>query len=331
MNKLIIILIFKLIAVITIAQDVQFSQYYAAPLYLAPSFTGATEGSRIIANYRNQWPEIPGAFVSYQLSYDHYFPNLNSGAGIMFLRDQAGSGKLSTTNIGLLYSYNFSISNKWELKPGINFTYAQRGLDFNRLVFGDQVVYNSNTSIEVPVIDKTRYYDFSSSLLAYSERNWFGFSIDHILTPNQTLIGMDSKIPMKYSLFGGKRFTVNNREGRFDEESISLTFLYKQQGDYDQLDIGGYWSKRPLVIGLWLRGLPFNDDYLENKVNQDALVVLAGYQLDDIKIGYSYDFTISGLSNKTGGAHEISIIYEFWQDQKLRKRKRRIVVSCPKF
>ena len=40
------------------AQDPQFSQYYAAPLYLNPAFTGSEMLPRIGANYRNQWPGI---------------------------------------------------------------------------------------------------------------------------------------------------------------------------------------------------------------------------------------------------------------------------------
>jgi len=39
-------------------QDPQFTQFYANPLYLAPSFAGATQQDRITAVYRNQWPEL---------------------------------------------------------------------------------------------------------------------------------------------------------------------------------------------------------------------------------------------------------------------------------
>ena len=43
------------------AQDAHFSQFYANPLYLSPSLAGATDGARIILNYRNQWPAITKA------------------------------------------------------------------------------------------------------------------------------------------------------------------------------------------------------------------------------------------------------------------------------
>jgi hypothetical protein len=44
------------------AQDPQYSQFYAAPLYLNPAFAGATGQNRIGINYRNQWPAIDANF-----------------------------------------------------------------------------------------------------------------------------------------------------------------------------------------------------------------------------------------------------------------------------
>ncbi|MDZ7648921.1 MAG: type IX secretion system membrane protein PorP/SprF [Cytophagales bacterium] len=47
------------------AQDPQFSQYYASPLYLNPGFTGITPQQRLTSNYRIQWPNLPQAYVTY--------------------------------------------------------------------------------------------------------------------------------------------------------------------------------------------------------------------------------------------------------------------------
>jgi hypothetical protein len=45
--------------------------------------------------------------------------------------------------------------------------------------------------------------------------------------------------------------------------------------------------------------------------NPDAVIVLLGLQQKDYKIGYSFDYTISRLTNKSGGAHEISLAWMF--------------------
>ena len=46
------------------AQDPQFSQFYANPVYLNPAFAGTARCPRVVLNYRNQWPGIPGNFVT---------------------------------------------------------------------------------------------------------------------------------------------------------------------------------------------------------------------------------------------------------------------------
>ena len=38
------------------AQDPEFTQFYANPLYLNPAFAGSARCPRIVMNYRNQWP-----------------------------------------------------------------------------------------------------------------------------------------------------------------------------------------------------------------------------------------------------------------------------------
>ena len=79
----------------TKAQDVHFSQYYANPLYLNPSFAGSIVCPRIVANFRDQWPAISGTYVSYSASYDQHFDVLSGGVGVLFLGDRAASGTVN--------------------------------------------------------------------------------------------------------------------------------------------------------------------------------------------------------------------------------------------
>ncbi len=99
----------------SLGQDPTFSQFYANKLYLSPSFAGATEQYRFAMNYRNQWPAVPGVFRHYSISFEKAMPSFNSGIGILATYDVAGSGNLSTTNIGLLYSYDFNINKSWHI------------------------------------------------------------------------------------------------------------------------------------------------------------------------------------------------------------------------
>ena len=56
------------------AQDPQFTQFYANPLYLNPAFAGTARCPRICMNYRNQWPNLSGTYVTYSAScYQRWF------------------------------------------------------------------------------------------------------------------------------------------------------------------------------------------------------------------------------------------------------------------
>ena len=80
------------------AQDPQFTQFYANPLYLNPAFAGVARCPRFILNYRNQWPSIPGNYVTYSASYDQHIDALSGGVGILVTNDVAGQGTLNTLN-----------------------------------------------------------------------------------------------------------------------------------------------------------------------------------------------------------------------------------------
>ena len=87
------------------AQDPIFSQYYAAPLQLNPAFAGNTYSPHIAINYRNQWPSLNQAYVTYAVSYSQFFKDFNSGIGLMILTDDAGQGLYKTTKVSGVYSY----------------------------------------------------------------------------------------------------------------------------------------------------------------------------------------------------------------------------------
>jgi type IX secretion system PorP/SprF family membrane protein len=133
-----LVVLISIISIDSFGQDPTFSQFYANALYLSPSFAGATEDYRYSMNVRDQWPAIPGVFMTYSLSFDKAMPNFNSGIGVLATYDVAGSGDLSTTNIGLVYSYDFNINKKWHIRPGVNFKFYYLGLNIGKLLFNSQ-------------------------------------------------------------------------------------------------------------------------------------------------------------------------------------------------
>ena len=69
------------------AQDPQFSQFYANPIYTNPAFAGSSTVGRIVANVRNQWPSIAGTFRTGSVSFDEHYDAINGGFGAMATYD----------------------------------------------------------------------------------------------------------------------------------------------------------------------------------------------------------------------------------------------------
>ncbi|MBN8650149.1 MAG: type IX secretion system membrane protein PorP/SprF [Cytophagales bacterium] len=318
------------------AQDPQFSQYYAAPLYLNPAFTGTSEDHRFIANYRNQWPNAARGFVTYAFSYDVNLNHYNSGVGFLATVDQAGTAGMRSSQLNFLYSYKWNVSNKWVVSAGLNFGYAFRSIDLNRLIFGDQLQFDSDGN--VPTDDQalfnlgnTQYFDFNSGVLAYNKNFWFGFSASHLNTPNRSLINQEAEVPLKTSFHGGVRIPLYG--GPFKKEHISVlapSFVYKKQGRFDQLDIGVHFLYDPIMLGVWYRGIPLQQNVRDN-ISQDAMVVILGFQFEKLELGYSYDFTVSELGPISGGAHEVAVKYKLQMATQVKTKRKDKFIPCPTF
>ena len=76
------------------AQDPQFTQFYANPLYLNPAFAGTARCPRICMNYRNQWADLSGRYVTYSASYDMHVNALGGGIGALVTTDVHTIGTL---------------------------------------------------------------------------------------------------------------------------------------------------------------------------------------------------------------------------------------------
>lgn len=318
------------------AQDPEFSQYYAAPLYLNPAFAGTSVDHRFIANYRNQWPNVSQAFETYSFSYDYNLDQYNSGLGFLLMADKAGSANLKSTQFNFQYAYKVKLSDKLVLSSGLNFGVGTRTIDFNKLVFYQQLDFSQGGDNVPPPpsdlnIQGETYFDFGAGLLMYSRKVWLGVSTAHLNRPNRSLMDDESEIPVKTSVHGGVRIPLYH--GLFKRErtaSIAPSFVYKQQGNFDQLDLGTYFFYEPVVVGLWYRGIPIRQNAKDN-ISQDAVVVVLGFQLQKLELSYSYDVTVSELGPISGGSHEVGLKFKIELATQVKKRKRQRFIPCPTF
>lgn len=318
------------------AQVPQYSQYYANALYLNPAFAGSDYATRGIVASRYQWPSLSASYFSNTASVDHYMPSINSGVGIMLHKDIITPSYLNTTDVAIMYAYEVPLNNKILFKPAIQAAYVNRSIDMSGLTTGSQLSDNGligGAQGEAISTNRIHYADFAAGGLILTDNFWMGVTAHHINEPNQTFIEGESKLPTKFSLYGGYKFMLLPEWKRRyvspgKEISITPTMMYKTQGSSDQLDVGVYGRYGMLITGIWYRSLPVKM-YLPDKINHDALILMAGIVYGQLKIGYSYDFTLSKLTMETGGSHEITLSYSIQTTEKKKPWQRK--PSCPEF
>ena len=313
------------------AQDPLFSQYYQAPLYLNPGFTGITPQQRATFNHRIQWPNLPQAFSTFAASYDIWVDELKSGFGFLATTDKMGSAGWRTTTASLLYSYKMRITEKLVFSPGFSFGYGINGLDRTKLRLGDGLEFNGvSLDPDLNKLGNQQYFNFDAGFLLYSQTFWFGAAFAHMNQPNLSLLNTETRLPMKVTIHGGARLTLADGLKKSSRSSyFTPSFIYQSQGGITQMSLGVNYHIDPVFIGIWYRGKPF-EKTVQGNVNQDAMILQMGMYLDKLTIGYSYDYSISQLSTTAGGAHEISIMYEFATKPIHRGvKKRNRLLPCP--
>lgn len=296
------------------AQDPIFTQFYANPLYLNPAFAGSARCLRMNLNFRNQWAGIQGTYVTYSASIDKHVDAIQGGLGLLATSDNAGDGVLRTTNVSAMYAYSIQPTRHLTVRFGFQATFFQKSIDWSKLTFGDMIderrgfVYDTQ---EKQKLDQKSNADFSAGILAYTKRLYAGVAVNHLTQPDEGLLGT-SQLPMKITAHVGASLPIGDKG---NQTFISPNIIYQHQQNFDHLNLGMYVNKGPLVAGLWLR-------------YADAFIVLVGFQHNSFKIGYSYDVTISKLTNVTYGSHEISFSKQFQCKPRVKKFRGD---NCPSF
>ncbi len=315
------------------AQDAGvFSQFFSAPQQLNPALTGGTYAPRFFINYRNQWPSLNNAYVTYAVSYDQLIPSSNSAFGLSIMNDQAGDGLYNTTKVNAAYAYTFKMEDLF-IKGGLEAGFSQLRLSWNQLVFLDMIdpvngpvgadgLLNPTQENTPNSFNKT-YADFSAGVLAFNKTYYGGVSVKHLNGPDESFIQdfQAAVLPIRWTVHGGAQFNIRDKHRNYLEGMfVSPNVMYVRQGEFQQVNAGAYVSASNVFGGAW---------YRHTFGNPDALIMLIGMQKYIFKVGYSYDVTLSSLSAQSNGAHEISIAINFDNDPKIRKKMRaRRYIDC---
>ncbi|WP_316828360.1 PorP/SprF family type IX secretion system membrane protein [Pedobacter miscanthi] len=317
MRRRIILFLFWVLPLISLAQDHIYSQFYNAPIYLNPALTGQFEGDlRFNALYRNQWTGLASDYSYMTASGDLNLKRLNSGIGIIFNRSSEGTAYLVKNNIAVSYSYIIG-GDDFALSFGLQGGITNQKLNWDKLVFGDQIdistgyIPGSISGAERPSIDSRYYFDANAGANLVVGKFMLGLATHHLNRPDESLSGFQAKLPMRISANLSYKLTLVPDEYDRDGNYLIPSIVAYRQGNVSSYSAGMQYKYAGINAGIWYR----NDG---NSNGNDAIVFSVIFDIfnrrtngEKFRLGISHDATISKINySNTGGTSEIGVGYE---------------------
>lgn len=300
------------------SQDIHFSQYYASPISLNPSYTGMYDSDwRAMANYRTQWRAIAEPYNTVSLGYDRqfYLYSQKFSGGIYFVNDESGGINLNVNKLYLSMAYHKEV-NYHEFHVGVQLGWVFKSVDESKMTLPNQFdntngYFNSSlASKESSSFEGLNYPDLNIGL-GWSKKmqnmeSFAGLSLHHVLFPKETFTEYDNYLHMRIGLQGGLEYDMSDRVYIMPYASIQ----YHKRAKEFMLgsNIGYKLPLRPYKIKDIFTGIHFRNTI---DLETDALVFVVGMHFENVYAGISYDINISNLHNATSnrGALEFAVIY----------------------
>ncbi|MCE2962506.1 MAG: type IX secretion system membrane protein PorP/SprF [Chitinophagales bacterium] len=315
---------------IGLSQDIHFSQLSQTQFFSNPAFAGIQFGPRILAHYRNEYPnigsQINSGFNTYFVSFDQYIKDYNSGIGAQVIADKFGDNIFSRYYVNINYAYQAKFNEYHALRFGLSVNIVHQQLDRSRLVFYDQIDPINGFSQLPPTsedisMDLTQTgVNFNAGLVYFTNYFYAGLSARNML-PNSRLKNTASKqfedIVLSSQVGGVYWFNQDKRIGLFPY------FLFDRQYGYNKFVGNILYQYEMLNVGIGLR---------HNAKEIESFIFLAGFNFNKVRISYSYDLNLNGLGSYTGGSHEIGLRILFrGEDNSLYPNEYKNVLFCPDF
>lgn len=330
-------LVFSLILLVMVSNGLrseaqvskQFSQYVFSGLTINPAYAGYNQDWTMNTFYRQQWAGVPGSPTTATVTMD----------GLANIRDERmalglefSSEKLGAESVNDIYgSYAYRLAMNGEGTSRLCFglglglsQYSINGSLFQSVDTSDPSVPLGKVSTVLPNARFGIYYYTPTYYIGASLIGLFSFSgAKQYMQGTNTFYGtikgghqlyltagailkISEDVNVKPSVLISEDFTGNT--------NIDLNlFLLLQQ----KLWLGASYRQ-----GVNLTGKVTSGTGLQAVNSMSAMFEY--YFNENVRIGYSYDFTTSGISGYQSGSNEISLGLTFY-------RKRKPGIICPHF
>ncbi len=289
MKKIIFSLALVLCSLAYAQQEPQYSQYMYNMSTVNPGYV--TNQSGLISTgllYRRQWTGIEGSPET-----TNVFGNIPLSEkielSVNYVNDKIGDAiPVVNDYINLDFAYITRISDQAKLSYGLKAGINNFRIDPSGSDVADDPAFRDNTS--------TTQLNIGAGVYLFTSNFYAGVSSPNLLPSDIDIDGIGVS-QTKTHIYGIAGYVFDF----VDEVKLKPSFVVKQVID------------SPLTFDISLNSLIY--DKFELGVSYrytDSFIALAGFNItQNLKVGYSYDFSVSELSGFNDGSHEIVLLYNF--------------------
>ena len=300
MKKSVLLIVSILMLTITSSygqQDPQYTHYMYNMNVVNPAYAGSRETLSVGLLGRTQWVGIDGAPKTITANV-HAPVGRNLGLGLSIIADKIGPVNEQNAYADVSYTIETSEEGRlsFGLKGGVTFFSAA----LSSILLPDGSTGSSSTDVLFQNDGKGTFPNIGAGVYYHTDDFYLGLSIPNFLeTPHfkdvtSTTVTLEASEKMHGFLTAGYVFDLSD-----NVQFKPATILKAVPGSPLSIDLtGNFMINDTFELGL---GYRFGDSI-------DALVSFL--VTDDLRVGYSYDYTLTNLGDFNSGSHEIFLQYD---------------------
>jgi len=287
-------------------QDSQFTQYIFNTIHINPAYTGYKKEIYIQAFYRAQWTGVKGAPTTASVAVDGAINDGNVGLGLIASNDKIGAQRNLSAYANYAYKIQLGYDENSKLSFGLAAGITQLGLDGNKLNgidANDEIIYTDMQSRILPDARVGIYYanekyfvglSASNLIASWSAKNYNNNMLVPVPQPHLFLTA-GALIPITYGW------------------ALKPTILLKDDiKGPTSLDVNAFLllNERVWIGGFYRTTVPlYSKKHLQKDLNKkNALgMMFELFATDNLRVGYSYDYSLNKLQYYNYGSHEFSV------------------------
>lgn len=309
------------------SQDIHFSQYTEAPLYLNPALATVSYDTRAIGYYRSQWAGINKSYLTYGISFEQAINHLklkanHFGIALNIFYDNAGNGLIKNLMPYLGVNYVMKTGDNSKLSLGLQTGVSVKTINSANFTWDSQFDgfrYNPNLPGENTTLTSIARFDMGGGInyhYARSERYIsaedgakfdVGAAVYHFTSPKYSFFNTGDKLYMRYIGYFNGDFGIKSagialvpsltyiRQGPSKEITLGfmVKYILKDQSVYT-----GAKKAISLSIGAYYR-------------LKDAVIPTVLFQFDKWGLGLAYDINLSDLTPATRSKGGLEVALRF--------------------